>query len=143
MAPLQGTTKNDIARAPVGPCLPRATIAMGPCVMIAVTDCSIVLRHCPQVLQLLAMLLPSWQLLRSRRESHGVVLDLLIFCEGASCQELPPECRPMRDAGERAGCKTEANLQGTAVSRSRAACFWRNRTLKRHAVCAMFRAQVA
>jgi hypothetical protein len=71
--------------------------------VIGVLDCSTALRHRPQVLQLLSMLLSSWQMLRSRRESHGVVLDMLIFCEGASCQELPPECRPMRDAGERAG----------------------------------------
>ena len=70
--------------------------------MIAARDCSTALRRRPQVLQLLSMLLPSWQMLRSRRESRGVVLDLLIFCEGASCQELPLECHPMRDAGKKA-----------------------------------------
>lgn len=56
----------------------------------------------PQVLQLLAMLLPSWQLLRSHPTSRDVVIDLLVFCDGGSCKELPPECRPMRDAGENA-----------------------------------------
>jgi hypothetical protein len=53
-----------------------------------------------QVLQLLSMLLPSWQMLRSRPEARRVVLDLLVFCNGASCQELPPECRPMRGPGK-------------------------------------------
>ena len=52
------------------------------------------------MLQLLSMLLPSWQMLRSRPEARRVVLDLLVFCDRASCRELPPECRPMRGSGK-------------------------------------------
>lgn len=45
------------------------------------------------------MLVPSWNLLRSHPAAEDVALDLLVFCEGGSCLELPSECRPMRGTG--------------------------------------------
>lgn len=53
------------------------------------------------LVNLLTMLVPSWNLLRTHPAAEGVALDLLVFCEDGSCLELPSECRPMRSADGR------------------------------------------